>query len=172
MAQANSKCPLLENALMIAGADSRTVVVEENEEEFKPLSREEALKIRALHPPVSLWKIVAGQVVIGSVAALLVWSVTGNVQMFWSAGYGALAVVLPAALFARGLSRRKSATHASAALVDFFVWETVKIGLTVAMLFAAPRLVGGLNWLALLAGFVVTMKVYWVAMWFRSAHKN
>jgi len=34
--------------------------------------------------------------------------------------------------------------------------------LTVAMLFAAPGLIPDLNWLALLAGFVVTMKVYWV----------
>jgi ATP synthase protein I len=33
------------------------------------------------------------------------------------------------------------------------------------MLFAAPRLVAQLNWLALLAGFVVTMKASWLAMW-------
>ena len=172
MAQAELKCPVPENALKAAGADSGTAVVEENEEEFKLLSREDALEIRALHPPVSLWKIVAGQAGVGTAVALLVWGVTGNLQMLWSAGYGALAVVLPAALFARGLSRQKSATHGNAALVGFFVWEMVKIGLTVAMLVAAPKLVAELNWLALLAGFVVTMKVYWVAMWFRPARKN
>ena len=44
----------------------------------------------------------------------------------------------------------------------------VKVVLTVAMLFVAPKLVVGLNWLVLLAGFVVTMKVYWVAMWLHS----
>jgi len=44
------------------------------------------------------------------------------------------------------------------------VWELVKIAVTIAMLFAAPRLVGALSWLALLAGFVVTIKVYWVAL--------
>ncbi len=47
------------------------------------------------------------------------------------------------------------------------MWEMVKIGLTVAMLIAAPRLVLDLSWLAMLAGFVVTMKVYWLAMWLR-----
>jgi ATP synthase protein I len=102
----------------------------------------------------------------------MAWVSTGQPRMGWSAGYGALAVVIPAALFVRGLSRQKSATHGNAALVGFFVWEMVKIALTVAMLFAAPRLVAELNWLALLAGFVVTMKVYWAAMWFRSVRKT
>jgi ATP synthase protein I len=40
----------------------------------------------------------------------------------------------------------------------------VKIGLTLAMLFAAPKLVTGLSWPAMLVGLVVTMKVYWVAL--------
>jgi ATP synthase protein I len=48
----------------------------------------------------------------------------------------------------------------------------VKVVLTVAMLFAAPGLIPDLNWLALLAGFVVTMKVYWVAMWLHSVRKK
>jgi ATP synthase protein I len=52
--------------------------------------------------------------------------------------------------------------------VGFFVWEGLKIILTVALLVAAARLIVGLNWLALLAGFVITMKVYWLAMWLRS----
>ena len=44
------------------------------------------------------------------------------------------------------------------------VWEMVKIALTVAMLVAAPRLVSGLIWPALLVGLVLTMKVYWLAL--------
>jgi ATP synthase protein I len=67
------------------------------------------------------------------------------------------------------LSRQKSAAHGNAALTGFFVWELLKIVLTVAMLVAAPRLIADLSWLALLAGFVVTMKVYWLAMWLRLA---
>jgi ATP synthase protein I len=141
-------------------------------EGFKPLTHEEAKKVRELNPPFSLWLVWAGQVAVGLVVAALAWVLTGQARMGWSAGYGALAVIIPAALFARGLSRQKSAMHGNAALAGFFVWEMVKIALTVAMLFAAPRLVEGLNWLALLAGFVVTMKVYWVAMWFGPARKT
>ena len=172
MANVEYKCLDFESALKTAKADLGNTEHVGSDEEFKPLTREEARKVRALNPPVSLWKIVAGQAGVGTVVALLAWGLTGNVQMLWSAGYGALAVVLPAALFARGLSRQKTASQGNVALVGFFVWEMVKIGLTVAMLFAAPRLIEGLNWLALLAAFVVTMKVYWVAMWFRPAQKS
>ncbi|MDB5930356.1 MAG: putative synthase protein [Polaromonas sp.] len=145
---------------------------EAQDEGFKPLTPEEAQKIRESNPPVSLWLVVAGQAGVGALVALMAWLFTGQSRVGWSAAYGALAVVIPAALFARGLSRQKSATHGNAALAGFFVWEMVKIALTVAMLFAAPRLIAELNWLALLAGFVVTMKVYWVAMWFRPARKD
>ena len=53
-------------------------------------------------------------------------------------------------------------------MVGFFGWEMVKIVLTVAMLAAAPRLVAQLSWLALLAGMVVTMKTYWIALMVQS----
>jgi ATP synthase protein I len=80
--------------------------------------------------------------------------------------------VIPAAFFIRGLARQQQAGNAGSALVGFFVWEMVKIVLTIAMLFAAPRLIVQLDWLALLAGFVVTIKVYWVAMWLRPGRKD
>ena len=53
-------------------------------------------------------------------------------------------------------------------LTGFFGWEMAKIALTVAMLAAAPKLIDALSWLALLAGMVVTMKTYWIALWVRS----
>jgi ATP synthase protein I len=59
-----------------------------------------------------------------------------------------------------------------AALASMFVWEFVKIVLTVVMLFAAPRLIDDLNWLALLAGFVVTMKASWLAMFWQHRRKT
>ncbi|RYH17297.1 MAG: ATP synthase subunit I, partial [Alcaligenaceae bacterium] len=76
--------------------------------------------------------------------------------------YGALSVVIPAALFARGMARQRGS--AGAALVGLFGWELVKIAVTVAMLAAASRLVPDLSWLALLVGMVVTMKTYWIAL--------
>ncbi|MDB5886007.1 MAG: putative synthase protein [Polaromonas sp.] len=169
---AGSEADALEKTKVVVKPGSLDVIDEAQDEGFKPLTREEAKKVRALNPPIALWWVVAGQFGVGVAVALLAWALTGQARMGWSAAYGALAVVIPAALFARGLSRQQSAVHGNAALAGFFVWEMVKITLTVAMLLAAPRLVKELNWLALLAGFVVTMKVYWAAMWLRPARKK
>lgn len=137
---------------------------EAEESDFKPLTAQEAEQWRRRNPPLSLWKLVVGQAVVGALVALVAWAVTGQAAAGWSAAYGALAVVAPAGLFARGVLRQKATPHARAALVGFFGWEVAKIVLTVALLAAAPRLVPGLNWIALLAGMVVTMKTYWVAL--------
>jgi ATP synthase protein I len=82
----------------------------------------------------------------------------------WSAGYGALAVVIPSAVFARGLTGRFSSLNAGTAVLGFFLWEMVKLVLSVAMLLAAPRLITELSWPAMLVGLVVTMKAAWVAV--------
>lgn len=119
------------------------------------------------HPTLSVWRIVWGQAAVAVLVVLLAWWLTGKQQVAWSAGYGALSVVVPAALFARGMGRKR--TTAGAAMVGLFSWELVKIALTVAMLAAAPRLVAGLSWLALLVGMVVTMKAYWIALLARSS---
>jgi ATP synthase protein I len=140
-----------------------------HEEEFdaephKPLSAEEARALRERDPSVSVWYVLGWQCVVGVVLGLLAWALTGKAAGAWSAAYGALAVVVPAALFARGLLSRVALASPGAAVAGFFVWEVVKIALTLAMLFAAPRLVADLNWPAMLVGLVVTMKVYWVAL--------
>jgi ATP synthase protein I len=145
---------------------------EAEEQNFKSLSAEEAQVLLKSNPAVSPWRVVGWQIAVGLVVALVIWGATGRREMGWSAGYGALAVVIPAAMFVRGLARQQQSANAGSALVGFFVWEIVKIVLTVAMLLAAPRLIVQLNWLALLAGFVVTMKVYWVAMWLRPARQD
>jgi ATP synthase protein I len=131
---------------------------------FKRLSAEEAMQLRERNPSVSPWWVVAGQVVVGLVVALAAWGLTGRQNVGWSAGYGALAVVIPAAVFARGLTGRFSSLNAGTAAFGFMLWEMVKIALTVAMLVVAPRWVSGLSWPALLVGLVLTMKVYWIAL--------
>jgi ATP synthase protein I len=75
-------------------------------------------------------------------------------------------VVIPAAVFARGLTGKITSINAGTAAVGFLMWEMVKIALTLAMLALAPRLVAGLSWPALLVGLVLAMKVYWVALAF------
>ena len=156
----------------IITSDPEFDVDESDESDFKPLSAQEAQALREAQPMVSPWRIVGWQILVGLLVALATWGATKSMVAGWSAAYGALAVVIPAALFVRGLSRQQGAANAGSALTGFFVWEMVKILLTVAMLFAAPRLILNLNWLALLAGFVVTMKVYWVAMWLRPGYKK
>ena len=74
------------------------------------------------------------------------------------------AVVVPAVVFVRALSRQMRRTQPGSALMGLMVWELVKIVLTVALLLVAPKVISDLSWLALVAGFVVTMKVYWLAM--------
>ncbi len=131
---------------------------------FKPLTAEEARRLREQNPSVSLWWVVAGQAVVGLVVALAAWAFTGRQNVGWSAGYGALAVVIPAAIFARGLTGRFSSRSAGNAAAGFMLWEMVKIALTFTLLAAAPRVVEALSWPALLVGLVLAIKVYWVAM--------
>jgi ATP synthase protein I len=139
---------------------------EDEPEAFKPLTAEQARQLREQNPSVSPWWVVAGQVGVGLVVAFATWGITGRQEAGWSAAYGALAVILPAALFARGLTGRFASLNPGTAVLGFFLWEMVKLALSVAMLIAAPRLVSALSWPALLAGLVLTMKVYWVAMAF------
>src|SRR5674476_301100 len=60
---------------------------------FKPLTAQEAQALRKLQPPVSPWRIVGLQVVVGLLVALAAWAFTGRAAAAWSAAYGALAVV-------------------------------------------------------------------------------
>ena len=135
--------------------------------DFKPLDAEGARRWRQAHPPLPLWRVFVTQacaaVVLVGVVALFSG---GDGRLVRSVGYGAVAVLLPSYLFTRVTVRRtRTQAHAAAALVSLMTWEGVKIGLTVALLLAAPRLVTPLSWLALLAGFVVTIKASWVALW-------
>lgn len=138
----------------------------------RPLSAEEARRLRQQNPPVSPWWVIAGQAAMGLVVALAAWVLSGRQNVGWSALYGALAVVIPAAVFARGLTGRFSSVNAGSAAVGFMVWEVVKIALSFAMLVAAPRLVAGLSWPALLVGMVLAMKVYWLALAFKPRPKT
>jgi ATP synthase protein I len=133
-------------------------------QDWKPLTAEEARRLRELKPSISPWRVIAVQVIGGLLAALAAWGFTGRQELGWSAGYGALAVVVPTAVFARGLTGRFSSLNASTAVFGFFLWEMVKMALTVAMLLAAPRLIAELSWPAMLVGLVVTMKSAWVAV--------
>jgi ATP synthase protein I len=140
----------------------------DEEPAFTPLTPDEARRLRERQPQLSPWWVVAGQVGAGLAAALAAWALTGRQNAAWSAGYGAMAVALPTAIFARGLAARSPSDGPTRVVARLFVWEVVKIALSVALLAAAPRLVAALSWPALLVGLVVAMKVYWVALAYSS----
>lgn len=132
-------------------------------EHFKPLTREQALALRAKRPPLSPWRVVMAQAVAGLVVAALAWLVTGKGGAAVSALIGAAAVVVPGALLARGMTGAPGA-NPSAMVLRFMVWEGVKIVVAVALLVAAATLVPNLNWLAMLAAMVVCLKVNGAAL--------
>jgi ATP synthase protein I len=129
-----------------------------------PLTAEQAKALRSRMAVFSPWRVVLAQGVVAVLLVLVVWLVFGWSDWVGSVAYGCMAAWVPAVLFARGFVRQKNAPGAGAALAGIFVWEFVKIVLTMVLLLVAPKMVVGLNWLALLAGFVVTMKASWFAM--------
>ena len=136
----------------------------DNEPEFEPLTAEEAQAWRLRNPALLPWRIIGLQAGVGGLMVLLTWLWTCERNLAYSVAWGALAVVVPAMVFARALSRQMRFVKPRSALVGLFVWELVKIVLTVALLLVAPKLISDVSWLALLASFVVTIKVYWLAM--------
>ena len=135
----------------------------EEPSDFVPLSRAEAQALRAAHPTVSPWWVVFGQFGLGAFAALLAWWLFGD-RIALSVVWGVLAAVIPAALFARGLTSQFAAANPGAEVMSFFVWEFVKIFVTIGVLFADHRLVKDLSWPAMLVGLVLSLKVYWLAL--------
>ncbi len=144
----------------------------EQEEDFKPLTREQAQQWRAAQPRESVWAVLGWQVLLALLATGLAWLLSGRASVVASVFYGAAAVVLPSAVMAWGLTSsalsRLFAGVAKASLAGFFLWEGVKVLLVVAMLWSAPRIVADLNWLALVAGLVVVLKAYWLELWLRA----
>jgi ATP synthase protein I len=146
------------------------------EPEFKPLTREEAQQWRSSQPVFSVWRLVGWQVLAGLVSGALAWLFTQSVAVASSVVYGAAAVVVPTALMAYGLTSsalsRLLAGFAQAAFAGFLLWEGIKILLSVALLWLAPMVVPGLNWLGLLAGLVVVLKVYWLGFLVQGRRSN
>ncbi|PZQ67594.1 MAG: ATP synthase subunit I [Variovorax paradoxus] len=114
--------------------------------DFKPLTADEARRLREQHPELSPWWVIGAQVAAGLVVAMVAWAWTQT------------------ALFIRGTRPMHGVTSQSAAMLKFFVWELIKIALTVALLAAARWVISDLHWLALVAGVVVALKMYWVAL--------
>jgi ATP synthase protein I len=132
-------------------------------EEFVPLSRAEAQALRARLPMLSPWRVIAVQAAAGALCVAVAGAASGSAALAASALYGAAAVVLPQVVLARGVSRVQGGNPVAAAF-GFLVWELAKIGLAVAMLAAAGRVISHPSWPALLVTMVVCMKASWLAL--------
>jgi ATP synthase protein I len=97
---------------------------------------------------------LATTVIVSGIAGLL-----GGEHALLSALLGGLCCVVPNGLFAWRLfvSARKPG---SANPMTFFIGEFIKIALTIALLSAVAWLYRDLNWLALIAAFIVALKSY------------
>ena len=139
------------------------------EEAVKPLNRQEADALKRKLGGVSLQNfllnVLVWQVLVGAALTALVWFVSGRATVFYSALYGILCVVLPSALVVRTVLRRNKPDvlrRSGGVLAGLFVLEFAKILMTVSLLLAAPLVLASPDWIALVASFVVTLKVYWV----------
>lgn len=134
---------------------------------FKRLTPEEATALRAQHPSVSPWRVIAAQAAVGGGVALLAGLVGGGREFAWSALYGAVTAVVPGALLARGMTSRLSSLTPAVSAVSVMLWEMVKIAASVALLALAPKVVKSLSWPALLVGLAACLSVYWFALLWR-----
>ena len=156
------------NSAVSQGVQNRAAALawdddEVEEETFKALTREEAQALRAKHPPLSPWRVVIAQAVMGVVMALLWLLVTGQGSKGWSALAGAAAVVLPNAMMAWGMTGLSRAVP-GAEVLGFMFWELIKIMSSVAMLAAIVRWMPDLSWPALLVALIGCLKVNWLAL--------
>jgi ATP synthase protein I len=103
-------------------------------------------------------RIVSLQVIATVVAGVFAALLGGRPAMF-SAVLGGLCCVVPNGLFALRLFASVQ-KPGGANPVTFFVWEFIKIAMTVALLGATIWLYRDLNWLALICGFIVALKSY------------
>jgi ATP synthase protein I len=140
---------------------------EEEERPFKRLSRAEAEDLARRQPALSPWWVVLSQVAVGALLAGAIGLVSGNIVLAQSALYGAAVVAIPGTLMARGATSPLSSISPLASAVSMMGWAMVKLAASVAMLIAAPRIVPGLSWPALLATLVVCMQTYGFALLWR-----
>ena len=139
--------------------------------ERPPLTREQAQQLLAAKPGVSVWRVVGLQLVLGALVAAGAAGLAGATAAI-SALYGALIVMLPAALFATGMQRWLINLKPAFALFGFAFGELLKIALTVVLLLLAPRLLPTLNWPALLVGLAAVLQAYWIALLLRGRSKS
>ena len=159
----------LKQALDKYGFDAEVGSEDDN---FKPLTADEAHQWRGAQVRLSVWRVIAWQCVAVFGVGLLAYVLSGRLSVMWSAAYGGMAVLLPSAAMAWGVTAGRLSkllsVFAKGSLAALMFWEGIKVLLVVMLLSLAPVWVPELNWLALVAGLVLVLKVYWLAFYVQS----
>lgn len=150
------------------------------QEEYKPLTAQEAQQWRERQPQASPWRVVRGQWILMALAGLVSALLFRQADIVVSVLYGGICIALPTALMAYGLTSSPMAhllavvfpQMAKVSLAGVLFWEGIKVLLALALMGLAPRLIPNLSWLALVAGLVVVLKAYWLEFWWTSRNKR
>lgn len=112
-----------------------------------------------------LIRVTAWQLVAAVLMGMLVWMLWSEIATAVAVFYGAMCAVLPSALVAFVLKRRMSTgvlKHPGDMMLGLFVLELIKVVAAICLLLAAPLVLGSPQWVAVVAGFVLTLKIYWL----------
>jgi len=142
--------------------------IEDTQPEIRTLSKDEAAAVRASNPSLNPWKVVGWQLIATLTLGLLGLLLTQKWSVAYSLVWGGLCVALPSAVFARGMMSKFTQMNAGTATAGFFLWELVKIALSLSMLAISQMVVADLDWPAMLVSMVLVMKGYLFALWYQS----
>lgn len=139
--------------------------VEQQDNNIVPLTRAEAEQLfgaKVSRPSrVTPFKVVAAQMVVSLVAALICWQFLSQPgEAARSALLGGAICWIPGALFAL---RLRGGGHQQS-ILGLMVGEAIKMGVTVTMFVVIAEFVPDVRWLPLLLTYLVALKTYWVAL--------
>ena len=139
----------------------------EQDEDFKPLTREQARQWRGDHPQVSARQVVIGQWLLSLVVVVLIWPLAPKAAWVVEMLYGVVAMVLPSTVMAWALGRndRSGPGRENSALAGFFFWEGVKLLMAIVLMALTPWWFASPSWLALLVGVLVALKAHALVAW-------
>ncbi|MDO9291535.1 MAG: ATP synthase subunit I [Hydrogenophaga sp.] len=138
----------------------------------QPLTRDEAQALIARRPLMSVWRVIAAQLVFGVLVALAWGVLSRSSSSAVSALYGVAVAVIPGALMAWGVFGASVRLKAGRSVGGLFFWELLKLGLTGAMLALANAWIKPLDWVAMLVTLVLCLKVVGVVLLIWQGHNK
>ncbi len=148
-------------------------------EVYVPLTGQEAevliQKLGTVELDAFLVTVLVWQLTAAVLMGVLAWWLWPNCTTAVSVFYGALCAALPSALVAFVVKRRMAANvlkHPGDALLGLFVLELVKVAAAVCLLLATPLAIEVPQWVAVVAGFVLTLKIYWLVALLELRHSG